>query len=123
MGKRQINERLEKLRFVLEYQIKNLMKERVPIEEQIKNFEELNNDFYQRFNLLYAEQLNIEDFINDNLNLIGNFKEDLSSKKKTMYVLKNILRPLETEVNFIIRAKIDEKNEILLKLEVVFKKI
>ena len=39
-----------------------------------------------------------------------------------MYVLKNILRSLETEVNFIIRAKIDEKNEILLKLEVVFKK-
>lgn len=122
MGKRESNERLEKLRFVLEYQIKNLMLERLPIEEQIKNFEDLNNDFYQRFNLLYAEQLNIEDFINENLNLIDNFRDDLSSKKKSMYVLKNILQSLGTEINFIIKAKIDEKNDILIKLDSIHKK-
>ena len=122
MGKRQVNERLEKLRFVLEYQIKNLMKERIPVEEQIKNFEELNIDFYQRFNLLYAEQINIEDFINDNINLINNFRDELSSKRKSLYVLKNILRSLETEINVIVRSKIEEKNDILIQLEKIFRK-
>ena len=36
--KRLVNDRLEQLRFVLEYQIKNLILEKTPIEEQIKNF-------------------------------------------------------------------------------------
>lgn len=120
--KRLINDRLEKLRFVLEYQIKNLIKERVPIQEQIKNFEELHNDFYQRFNLIYAEQLNIEDFITNNLNLIDNFKEELTKKKKTLYYLKNLLRALDTEISFIVRQKIDDKNFIIKKLEKVYKK-
>jgi len=120
--KRLINDRLEKLRFVLEYQIKNLIKERQPIEEQIKNFEELHNDFYKRFNLLYAEQLNIEDFIGNNLNLIENFKEELSKRKKTLYYLKNVFRALDLEIHFIFRAKIDDKNVILNKLIDIYDK-
>lgn len=120
--KRMVNERLEKLRFVLEYQIKNLIKERVPIEDQIKNFEELHKDFYQRFNLLHAEQLNIEDFINNNLNLIDSFKDELMTKKNSLYYLKNILRGLDTEINFIVRQKIEDKNSILKKLENVYVK-
>ena len=47
--KRLVNDRLEQLRFVLEYQIKNLILEKTPIEEQIKNFELLHSDFYKRF--------------------------------------------------------------------------
>jgi hypothetical protein len=120
--KRSVNDRLEKLRFVLEYQIKNLIKERIPIEDQIKNFEELNVDFYQRFNLLHADQLNIEDFINNNLNLIESFKDELMEKKNSLYYLKNILRGLETEINFIVRQKIEDKNSILKKLENVYVK-
>jgi len=120
--KRLVNDRLEKLRFVLEYQIKNLIKERVPIEDQIKNFEELSKDFYQRFNLLHAEQLNIEDFINNNLNLIENFKDELMSKKTSLYYLKNILRSLDTEINFIVKQKIEDKNDILKKLETIYVK-
>ncbi len=120
--KRLINDRLEKLRFVLEYQIKNLIKERQPIEEQIKNFEELHNDFYKRFNLLYAEQLNIEEFIINNLNLIENFKEELSKRKKSLYYLKNVFRALDLEIHFIFRAKIEDKNIILNKLIDIYDK-
>ena len=64
--KRLINDRLEQLRYVLEYQIKNLIMEKTPIEEQIKNFEALHADFYKRFNLLYVELLNIGDLIENN---------------------------------------------------------
>ena len=120
--KRSINDRLEKLRFVLEYQIKNLNKERQPIEEQIKNFEELHNDFYKRFNLLYAEQLNIEEFITNNLNLIENFKEELSKRKKSLYYLKNVFRALDLEIHFIFRTKIEDKNIILNKLIDIYDK-
>jgi len=120
--KRMVNDRMEKLRFVLEYQIKNLIKERVPIEDQIKNFEELNKDFYQRFNLLHAEQMNIEDFINNNLNLIDGFKDELMDKKNTLYYLKNILRGLDTEINFLVKQKIEDKNTILKKLESLYTK-
>ena len=120
--KRLINDRLEKLRFVLEYQIKNLIKERAPIEEQIKNFEELHNDFYKRFNLLYAEQLNIEEFINDNLNLIDNFKDELSKRKNNLYFLKNLFRALDLEIHFILRAKIEDKNMVLNKLIDIYNK-
>lgn len=120
--KRLVNDRLEKLRFVLEYQIKNLIKERQPIEEQIKNFEELHNDFYKRFNLLYAEQLNIEDFITNNLNLIDNFKDELSQRKKSLYFLKNVFRALDLEIHFIFRAKIEDKNIILNKLIDIYDK-
>lgn len=120
--KRLINDRLEKLRFVLEYQIKNLNKERQPIEEQIKNFEELHNDFYKRFNLLYAEQLNIEEFIINNLNLIENFKDELSKRKKSLYYLKNVFRALDLEIHFIFRAKIEDKNIILNKLIDIYDK-
>ena len=80
--KRTVNDRLEQLRYVLEYQIKNLIKEKTPIEEQIKNFEDLHNDFYKRFNLLYAEQLNIDEFIGNNQILIEDFKEKLGLKKE-----------------------------------------
>lgn len=120
--RRLINDRLEKLRFVLEYQIKNLIKERQPIEEQIKNFEELHNDFYKRFNLLYAEQLNMEEFITNNLNLIDNFKEELSVRKKNLYYLKNVFRALDLEIHFIFRAKIEDKNIILNKLIDIYDK-
>ena len=40
--KRLVNDKLEQLRFVLEYQIKSLILEKTPIEEQIKNFESLH---------------------------------------------------------------------------------
>ena len=120
--KRLINDRLEKLRFVLEYQIKNLIKERQPIEEQINNFEELHNDFYKRFNLLYAEQLNIEEFITNNLNLIETYKEELSKRKKSLYYLKNVFRALDLEIHFIFRAKIEDKNIILNKLIDIYEK-
>jgi hypothetical protein len=122
MGKRLSNERLEKLRYVLEYQIKNLTKERTPIEEQIKNFEELNDDFYQRFNLLYAEQIKIEEFINENLNLVDSYKEELYNKKRSLYILKNILKSTETEINSIVRTKVEDKNTILIKLNEIHKK-
>ncbi len=120
--KRLINDRLEKLRFVLEYQIKNLIKERQPIEEQIRNFEELHNDFYKRFNMLYAEQLDIEEFVTNNLNLIETFKDELSKRKKVLYYLKNVFRALDLEIHFIFRAKIDDKNVILNKLIDIYDK-
>jgi hypothetical protein len=120
--KRLVNDRLEKLRFVLEYQIKNLIKERQPIEEQIKNFDDLHNDFYRRFNLLYAEQLNMDEFIGNNLNLIENFKEELSQRKQNLYYLKNVFRALDLEIHFIFRTKIEDKNVILNRLIDIYDK-
>jgi len=120
--KRLINDRMEKLRFVLEYQIKNLIKEKIPIVDQIKNFEDLHKDFYQRFNVLHAEQLSIEEFINSNLNLIDNFKDELSTKKKSLYILKNILMNIDTEISFIVRDSVVDKNTILKKLENIHSK-
>jgi len=93
--KRSVNDKLEQLRYVLEYQITNLVKEKTPIEDQIKNFEELHNDFYQRFNLLYAEQLNIEDCIENNGKLIGKFKDELKHKKSSLYVMKNKFKAID----------------------------
>ena len=85
--KRELNDRLEQLRFVLEYQIKNLILEKTPIEEQIKNFEALHSDFYKRFNLLYAELLNISDLIENNQNCIKTYRDELSGTKKQLYLL------------------------------------
>jgi hypothetical protein len=113
---RTVNDRLEQLRYVLEYQIKNLIKEKTPIEEQIKNFEELHNDFYKRFNLLYAEQLNIDEFISSNSQLIEVFKEQLKLKKRSLYNLKNLFRNVDLEINFIFKNKIEDKNSIVNKL-------
>lgn len=113
---RTVNDRLEQLRYVLEYQIKNLIKEKTPIEEQIKNFEDLHNDFYKRFNLLYAEQLNIDEFISSNSQLIEVFKEQLKLKKRSLYNLKNLFRNVDLEINFIFKNKIEEKHAIVNKL-------
>jgi len=99
--KRSVNDKLEQLRYVLEYQITNLVKEKTPIEEQIKNFEELHNDFYQRFNLLYAEQLNIEDCIENNSSLIKKFKNELSQKKSSLYAMKNRFKAIDLVNNII----------------------
>ena len=82
--KRLINDRLEQLRFVLEYQIKNLILEKTPIEEQIKNFESLHSDFYKRFNLLYAELLNIGELIDNNPKCIDTYRDKLSDTKKNL---------------------------------------
>ena len=79
------DDRLEQLRFVLEYQIKNLILEKTPIEEQIKNFESLHSDFYKRFNLLYTELLNIGDLIDNNQKCIDTYREELSETKKNLY--------------------------------------
>lgn len=118
--KREINARLEKLRYVLEYQITNLIKEKNPIEEQIKNFEELHNDFYQRFNLLYSEQLNIKDAIELNKNNINKFKGELKRKKDTLYILKNKYNSINLKLNFIFKDKMKDKYTILKKLEEIY---
>ena len=117
---RTVNDRLEQLRYVHEYQIKNLIKEKNPIEEQIKNFEELHNDFYKRFNLLYAEQLNIDEFLSNNNNLIANFKDQLTKKKDNLYNLKNLIRTIDIEINHIFRLKYDDKNVILGRLVEIY---
>jgi hypothetical protein len=119
---RTINDRLEQLRYVLEYQIKNLIKEKTPIEEQIQSFEELHNDFNKRFNLLYDEQLNIDDFISSNDELIKKFKSQLTHKKKTLYNLKNLYRTIDLEINFIFKNKLDFKKPIMNKLIEIYKK-
>lgn len=119
--KREINARLEKLRYVLEYQITNLVKEKNPIEEQIKNFEELHNDFYKRFNLLYAEQLNIEECIDNNNSLISNFKNELAKKKTSLYILKNAYNSINLKIGFIFKEDIHDKFSILTKLEIIYK--
>jgi len=108
--KRNVKDKLEQLRNVLDYQITNLVKEKTPIEEQIKNFEELHNDFYQRFNLLYAEQLNIENCIDNNANLIKKFKEELSKNKQSLYSLKNKFRQIDLVIIFILISLGSELN-------------
>lgn len=121
--KREINARLEKLRYVLEYQITNLIKEKTPIEEQIKSFEELYNDFNKRFNQLYSEQLNIKDCINENDNLIKNFKSKLFQKKLKLYKLKNLYNSISLEIGFIfINNNMPSKEEILEQLEIIYEK-
>lgn len=120
-SKREINARLEKLRYVLEYQITNLIKEKTPIEDQIKNFEELHNDFYNKFNQLYAEQLNIEECINENKGLIEDYKKKLFEKKTNLYLLKNLYNSLNLKIGFIFKDNINDKYSILSSLENIYK--
>jgi hypothetical protein len=117
--KRETNDKLEQLRYVLEYQIKNLIKEKTPIEEQIRNFEALHSEFYKTFNLLYDEQMNIDDFTESNEKLISKFKEELSSKNKILYNLKNVYKQVELEINAVLIKRIEDKEEILTKLQAI----
>jgi hypothetical protein len=111
--KRLVNDRLEQLRFVLEYQIKNLILEKTPIEEQIKNFESLHSDFYKRFNLLYTELLNIGDLIDNNQKCIDTYREELSETKKNLYRLKNLYKSIDVALNSILKNKLDTKKDII----------
>ena len=111
--KRIINDRLEQLRFVLEYQIKNLILEKTPIEEQIKNFESLHSDFYKRFNLLYTELLNISDLIENNQKCITTYREELSTTKNNLYRLKNLYKSIDVALNSILKNKLDTKKDII----------
>ena len=111
--KRLVNDRLEQLRFVLEYQIKNLILEKTPIEEQIKNFESLHSDFYKRFNLLYTELLNIGDLIDNNQKCINTYREELSETKKNLYRLKNLYKSIDVALNSILKNKLDTKKDII----------
>ena len=111
--KRLVNDRLEQLRFVLEYQIKNLILEKTPIEEQIKNFESLHSDFYKRFNLLYTELLNIGDLIENNQKCIDTYREELSETKKSLYRLKNLYKSIDVALNSILKNKLDTKKDII----------
>ena len=111
--KRLVNDRLEQLRFVLEYQIKNLILEKTPIEEQIKNFESLHSDFYKRFNLLYTELLNIGDLIENNQKCIDTYREELSDTKKSLYRLKNLYKSIDVALNSILKNKLDTKKDII----------
>ena len=111
--KRLVNDRLEQLRFVLEYQIKNLILEKTPIEEQIKNFESLHSDFYKRFNLLYTELLNIGELIENNQKCIDTYREELSETKKSLYRLKNLYKSIDVALNSILKNKLDTKKDII----------
>ena len=118
--KRLINDRLEQLRFVLEYQIKNLVLEKTPIEEQIKNFEALHADFYKRFNLLYVELLNIGDLIDNNQRCIDTYRNELSETKKSLYRLKNLYKTIEVCLNSILKNKLDTKQDIIRQIFQVY---
>ena len=118
--KRLINDRLEQLRFVLEYQIKNLILEKTPIEEQIKNFESLHSDFYKRFNLLYAELLNIGELIDNNQKCIETYRDELSETKKNLYRLKNLYKTIDISLNSILKDKLDSKKDIIDKIFQVY---
>ena len=118
--KRLVNDRLEQLRFVLEYQIKNLILEKTPIEEQIKNFESLHSDFYKRFNLLYAELLNISDLIENNQNCIKTYRDELSETKKKLYQLKNLYKGIDVALNSILKNKIISKKDIIDQIFTVY---
>ena len=111
--KRLVNDRLEQLRFVLEYQIKNLILEKTPIEEQIKNFESLHSDFYKRFNLLYAELLNIGELIENNRKCIDTYRDELSDTKKNLYRLKNLYKAIDVALNSILKNKLNSKKDII----------
>ena len=111
--KRLVNDRLEQLRFVLEYQIKNLILEKTPIEEQIKNFESLHSDFYKRFNLLYTELLNIGELIDNNQKCIDTYRDELSQTKKSLYRLKNLYKSIDVALNSILKNKLDSKKDII----------
>ena len=111
--KRLVNDRLEQLRFVLEYQIKNLILEKTPIEEQIKNFESLHSDFYKRFNLLYGELLNIGELIDNNQKCIDTYRDELSQTKKSLYRLKNLYKSIDVALNSILKNKLDSKKDII----------
>ena len=111
--KRLVNDRLEQLRFVLEYQIKNLILEKTPIEEQIKNFESLHSDFYKRFNLLYSELLNIGELIDNNQKCIDTYRDELSQTKKSLYRLKNLYKSIDVALNSILKNKLDSKKDII----------
>ncbi len=111
--KRLVNDRLEQLRFVLEYQIKNLILEKTPIEEQIKNFESLHSDFYKRFNLLYTELLNIGELIENNQKCIDTYRDELSETKKNLYRLKNLYKSIDVALNSILKNKLDTKKDII----------
>ena len=111
--KRLVNDRLEQLRFVLEYQIKNLILEKTPIEEQIKNFESLHSDFYKRFNLLYTELLNIGELIENNQKCINTYRDELSQTKKNLYRLKNLYKSIDVALNSILKNKLDSKKDII----------
>ena len=114
--KRLINDRLEQLRYVLEYQIKNLILEKTPIEEQIKNFESLHSDFYKRFNLLYIELLNIGDLIDNNQKCIDSYRSELTVTKRDLYRLKNLYKTIGICLNLILKNKLDTKQEIISKI-------
>ena len=118
--KRLINDRLEQLRFVLEYQIKNLILEKTPIEEQIKNFESLHSDFYKRFNLLYAELLNIGELIDNNQKCIETYRDELSDTKKNLYRLKNLYKTIDISLNSILKNKLESKKDIIDKIFQVY---
>ena len=118
--KRLINDRLEQLRFVLEYQIKNLILEKTPIEEQIKNFESLHSDFYKRFNLLYAELLNIGELIDNNQKCIETYRDELSDTKKNLYRLKNLYKSIDISLNTILKDKLESKKDIIDKIFQVY---
>ena len=118
--KRLVNDRLEQLRFVLEYQIKNLILEKTPIEEQIKNFESLHSDFYKRFNLLYTELLNIGDLIENNQRCIDTYREELSDTKKNLYRLKNLYKSIDVALNSILKNKLDTKKDIIDQIYQVY---
>ena len=119
--KRLVNDRLEQLRFVLEYQIKNLIMEKTPIEEQIKNFESLHSDFYKRFNLLYTELLNIGELIDNNQKCIDTYREELSETKKSLYRLKNLYKSIDVALNSILRNKLDTKKDLIDQIVHVYK--
>ena len=118
--KRLVNDRLEQLRFVLEYQIKNLILEKTPIEEQIKNFEALHSDFYKRFNLLYTELLNIGDLIENNQKCIDTYRDELIDTKKSLYRLKNLYKSIDIALNSILKNKLDSKKDIIDQIYQVY---
>ena len=118
--KRLINDRLEQLRYVLEYQIKNLILEKTPIEEQIRNFESLHADFYKRFNLLYVELLNIGDLIDNNQKCIDTYRNELTETKRSLYRLKNLYKTIDVCLNSILKNKLDSKQDIIAQIFQVY---